>query len=273
MGLFDNAFDGIAGSALGAGLGFFGQSQSNDMAASSAKWAAQFNADFNREEAQKNRDWQKYMSNTAHRREVRDLRKAGLNPILSAMGGRGASVTSGATAASPGASKYDRQSPTAAGIEKALMAAQLKKLTAETDATQSSAKVAKIEATRKEKEFDAIDKAPASGKIVPYLEGLPEWLRGPLRAVAGAADSGYDLAEDIVKSSKGKSTSGMGAAIQANKERTAHNKIQSMWKQKSNAEQQRSGHKKANELWGPKTPWYDKLKKRWKYGKIKRGKK
>lgn len=53
---------------------------------------------FNREEAQKNRDWQQYMSDTAHQREIKDLQAAGLNPVLSAMGGNGAPVTSGATA-------------------------------------------------------------------------------------------------------------------------------------------------------------------------------
>lgn len=78
--------------------------------------------DWSVEDAATNRAWQERMSNTAHQREVQDLRAAGLNPILSANGG--AQTGSGATAQ---ASAYRAEDALGKGITSAMDAIRLRK--------------------------------------------------------------------------------------------------------------------------------------------------
>ena len=112
------------GSTWNTGDGFSGRSGSasnpySQLSPSSASSAANVNFDFsglasaiyganaaanafNAAEAQKNRDFQLYMSNTAHQREMADLAASGLNPILAAR--QGASTPAGGQATASDAS-------------------------------------------------------------------------------------------------------------------------------------------------------------------------
>ena len=77
-----NIFGGPHGAKLGDPLDLFGTTA----------------REYNSAEAAKQRNFEKQMSDTAHQREVADLKAAGLNPILSA-GTTGASTPSGSSAA------------------------------------------------------------------------------------------------------------------------------------------------------------------------------
>lgn len=57
----------------------------------------EYNRQFNSIEAQKNREWQTEMSNTAYQRAVEDMKKAGINPIMAYSAGA-SSTPSGASA-------------------------------------------------------------------------------------------------------------------------------------------------------------------------------
>lgn len=72
---------------------------------------------FNSTEALANREWQERMSNTAYQRAVKDMKEAGLNPILAFQNG-GASTPGGSTATISGAS-MGAPSSSALGVSRA----------------------------------------------------------------------------------------------------------------------------------------------------------
>lgn len=91
-------------------LGIMTQAVNVEQAREAMRWSegqAGETRSFNSLEAEKQRQWQMDLANSAHQREQADLIKAGLNPILTATGGPGSTTPSGSTASSsnPGASQ------------------------------------------------------------------------------------------------------------------------------------------------------------------------
>lgn len=181
---------GMLGDILGFGssmtdtfMDYRAQQEANQMNLQIARETNGFNA----EQSKMNRDWQSSMSNSAHQREVADLKAAGLNPILSARN-QGASSPGGSAASGIGATM---QPASMGGLNRGLNSA-MSVMNMAADLKNKNAQAGLTEAARLSEIQRAIDLG-ASAKGRGATQAKDEAFTNRLRAEQQSVKSGAAL--------------------------------------------------------------------------------
>ena len=130
-------------------IGYFGQQETNANQASIASQSTEASM----AEAQRNRDFQERMSNSAYQRQTADMSAAGLNPMLAYIKGGGASSPAGSTGQVTSA-QYT--SPIQGALSSRLTSAQTKKVEAEVPNVEAHTKLANAQTDLTNAQYDQV---------------------------------------------------------------------------------------------------------------------